>query len=277
MNEMDWYFPETLEEASKLLNKGQPHSGGTAILRMSMNRIQGLIDLARLNLDYFRKEGGIIRIGALQTYAGVVKNIRKMVPQHILVKALTGSASESLRNRITVGGSVAAFRIWSDIMGPLLALEAEVSIIGKARGSYPISQYVGSQDLKKGTIITEISFNQNEWISSYHRETRTSFDYAIFTITILLKKIEDRIDDIRVVFIGTKKRFMRLHNLEESLRGMPINKVNLQEVVSKAELDFPPKQSLSPDYINHLAHVQLERGFTEILWEIGSGRGIQNK
>lgn len=265
MNEIDWYFPESLEEVSEMLDKGQPHGGGTGILRGGINRIGGLIYLGNLNLDFFKKEGDIIKIGALQTYTEVVKNIGKIDPAHILVKALRKSACESLRNRITVGGSVFSFHIWSDIMGPLLALESEVTIIGKIDGSYPIQKFVENRDLKRGTLITEVSFRQEDWVSSYHRETRTSFDHAIFTITILLKKIEDKIDDLRIVIIGTKNRFMRPDRLENFLLGKNINELNTEEVVREVELDFPPKQSLSPEYVTHLAHVQLERGLNEVL------------
>ncbi len=265
MNEIDWYFPESLEEVSGMLDKAQPHGGGTSILKGEINRVRGLIHLGRLNLDFFKKEGNITRIGALQTYAEVVKNIGKKDPAHILVKALQESSCESLRNRITVGGSIASFHIWSDIMGPLLALEAEVALIGKREGSFPISQFVENRDLKRGTLITGVSFKDKGWVSSYHRETRTSFDHAIFTITILLQKAEDKIGDIRIVIIGTKKRFVRLNNLEESLRDKPLLEVSAGEVAREVELDFPKKQSLSPDYVGHLARVQLERGLTEVL------------
>jgi len=265
MNEIDWYFPESLEEASKLLHKAQPHGGGTSILKGSMNRIHGLIDLSRLPLDYFKNDGGIIRIGATQTFAEIITNFRKRDPEHILIKALPESASKSLRNRITVGGSVAAFPTWSDIMGPLLALEAHVTLIGTTEGTYPLSQFVENHDLKKGTLITEVSFREDEWFSGYYKERRTYFDYALFTLTILHKITEGRIDDIRIVIIGTKKRYMRLDALEKFLRDKAVNEVNIEEAVRKVELHFHRKQALSPDYIDHLAMVQLERGLTEVV------------
>jgi CO/xanthine dehydrogenase FAD-binding subunit len=265
MHNISWYFPESLKKVTDFLGKGIPHGGGTSILRMNMTRIDGLIDLGRLGLDFFKKEGKIIRIGASLTYADVVKNIRKIDPEHILYKALVGAASESLRNRITVGGSIASFRPWSDIMGPLLALEVEVSLFGKEEGLYPIKTLVENSELQRENLIIEVRFRDDVWASWYGRQTRTSFDYAIFTLTILLKKVENRIDDIRIVLVGTKKRFLKLNELEDFLRDKHLEDVDVDKALSLTGLDFPRKQRMSNDYIEHLAKVQLERGLKEVL------------
>jgi CO/xanthine dehydrogenase FAD-binding subunit len=262
MKDINWYFPKSVKEVPDLLARGIPHAGGTGILRTSLNRISGLIDLRKLPLNYFKRDGGIIRIGALQTYTDVAKNMAAIHPEHILVKALRESASESLRNRITVGGSVAAFHPWSDIMGPLLALEAEVVLTGRHEGSYPVAQYVENRDLKDGTIIKEVSFRDSEWLSWYHRETRTSFDYGIFTITLLLSKNGG---DIRILVTGTKKRFTRLLELEASIRDRTAGGVNIGEFVQRVEIDFPPKQRLDPGYIAVLARAGLEKGLVALL------------
>jgi CO/xanthine dehydrogenase FAD-binding subunit len=262
MKDINWYFPKRVKEVPDLLDRGIPHAGGTGILRTSLNRISGLIDLRKLPLNYFKRDGGIIRIGALQTYTDVVKNMEAIYPEHILVKALGESASESLRNRITVGGSVAAFHPWSDIMGPLLALDAEVTLTGRREGSYPVAQYIKNRDLKDGTIIKEVSFRDRQWLSWYHRETRTSFDYGIFTITILLSKNDG---DIRIFVTGTKKRFLRMLELEASIRDMTAGEASIGEWVRKVEIDFPPKQRLDPDYIAVLVRAGLERGLGALL------------
>jgi CO/xanthine dehydrogenase FAD-binding subunit len=268
MGEMSWYFPESLDEARGLLDRGRVHGGGTQILRTNMSRIRGLIDLGRLDLKYLRNSGGVVRIGAAQTYTGIVRSMSTIDAGHILVKALKTSSSESLRSRITAGGSVAAFPVWSDIMGPLLALEASVTLIGKNEGEYEMAEFIQNRTLMERSLITELSFDPGNWISSYHRETRVAFDHALFTVTVLLGTIKDRIDDCRIVVVGTKGRFTRLGALEKTLIDEPVEKMStadLEERMRKLKIDFPSRRSLPPEYIGHLARVAIERGLEQVL------------
>jgi CO/xanthine dehydrogenase FAD-binding subunit len=264
MTETKWYFPENMGKVPKLLNKALPHGGGTFILKMNMDRIHGLIDLSGLDLKYSRIDGGIIRIGSMQTFSGVVNFMREIDQGHILVKALQTSASESLRNRITVGGSVASFPAWSDIMGPLLSLEATVSLIGKTEGHYPIRDYIENHSIRKESLITEVSFHNDVWVSSYYRETRTQFDHAMYTITLLAKIIGDRVGDCKIVVTGTKNRFTDLSSVSDSLKNKPFRELNIEEITRSLTFEFPRRQSLSSEYINHLARTQLERRLKEV-------------
>jgi CO/xanthine dehydrogenase FAD-binding subunit len=261
---MNWYFPESIDEVRGLLDRGQVHGGGTQILKMNRGRIKGLIDLGRLDLKYTRNVGGIIRLGAAQTYNGIVQYMRDIDPDHILVKALQKSSSESLRNRITLGGSVVGFPVWSDIMGPLLALDAAVTLVGKNEGDHPVREFIENRKLREQSFITELSFPLESWISSYYRETRTQFDHALFTVTILLRKTENRVDDCRIIVIGTKKRFTCL-DLAEALRNKPVDGLEPGEIVRSLGINFPSRRSLPSEYIVHLARVQIERGLDEVL------------
>ena len=99
-----------------------------------MDRFRGLVDVGKLGLDYVRIQAGTVRLGAGTTYAGAVRGLAAFDTCHPLVQALGSAATTPLRNRITVGGSVASFPYWSDLMGPLLALEAEVELTGGGRG-----------------------------------------------------------------------------------------------------------------------------------------------
>ena len=56
MAEIQWYFPNELEEVPEILAQEGviPHSGGTGILWGGMTRIRGLMDVARLDLKGFR-------------------------------------------------------------------------------------------------------------------------------------------------------------------------------------------------------------------------------
>jgi CO/xanthine dehydrogenase FAD-binding subunit len=275
MRETEWFFPESLDEVPPLLAKRGviPHGGGTGILRMKALRdrsrggdggpeaggVRGLIDLGRLPLRQFERSGGSVELGSALTFAEVAGRFER---DHILARALGGCASTPLRNRITVGGSVALFPVWSDLMGPLIALEADVSLIGAARGTFPLSRYVAEAGLRRGTLVTGVSFRDQAWASFYYRDTRTRFDYSAFTVTILLKKGSGRILDARVVVIGCKGKFSRLRGLEEQVKSAPAGGAG---ALSYPPLSFNSKKFMSPEYLARCARVELERGLEALL------------
>lgn len=267
MHEIKWYFPQNVEEALGLIKlEGViPHAGGTAILKSRViERIRGLVDLKKLPLNYFDEEDGEIKIGAMQTYSDVIENLRRIDPDSILIKALSQAASTPLRNRITVGGSVSYFPIWSDIMGPLIALDAKVTLLGENAGVYDLREFAKDRLLRKNSLIKEVKFKRDSWRSYYFRAVRTSFDYAAFTISILAKKEKNSISDVRIVVIGCVRKFNRLEELERELIGSEVQNLNFHEIVKGINLEFKGKRHGSSEYLNHLFKVELARGLSEI-------------
>jgi CO/xanthine dehydrogenase FAD-binding subunit len=294
MRDIEWFFPERLDDVPPLLAKRGiiPHGGGTGILRMKTLRggpegardapdaggVRGLIDLSRLPLRRFERSGGRVEIGSTLTFAEVAGRLES---GHILARALGGCASTPLRNRITIGGSVALFPVWSDLMGPLIALEADVDLIGAARGTFPVTRYVAEPALRKGTLVTGVSFPDRVWSSNYYRDTRTRFDYAAFTVTVLLKKNAGKVLDARVVVIGCKGKFSRLLELEERLKGKPLGAARDEAAGASGAgdgasgggtlpiptLPFGGRKFMSPEYLAHCARVELERGLKSLMGE----------
>lgn len=264
MQDITWHYPETMDETCVLLQRDGtiPHGGGTGILRTSMRSVRGLIELSGLHLDYYRKKGGKVYIGAAMTFNGVVSHTDRA---SIFNKAIRHSASTPLRNRITVGGSIALFPVWSDIMGPLIALDAEVLLTGRHEGRFPVVRYVAEPNLSKGTLIVDISMKDEKWESYYYRETRTGFDYPAFTVTIVIKKKGGRIDDMRVVLVGCRGKFRRFTDIERKAKGMKPTEVNARELGNSVQVDFDGKKFMSGEYLKHIASAQIERGLDRVL------------
>ncbi len=264
MRDIQWYFPRSFDEVCKLLAiPGTiPHGGGTSILRGSVNKLKGLIDLSHLPLNYVRKKQRSLEIGSAQTFAEVCENIK---PDHILAKSIGFAASTPLRNRITMGGSIALFPAWSDLMGPLLALDAEVSLIGSESGIYPVLRYVTESKLRKGSLITAVRLRNDRWSSFYYRQTRTHFDYPAFTITILMKRFKNRIEEVRAVIVGCAGKFKRLSRIEEALKDERLDEVRVRELGNDINVQFAPKHGLSADYLQQIVGVQFERGLEVLL------------
>ncbi len=267
MKDLNWYFPKSIAEAVDLVQQGKilPHAGGTGLLPRGFTGIGGLIDLSRLPLHYSKIENGSVEIGSMSTYAEVVSALMAINPEHILVKSLRNSANTPLRNRITIGGSIAFFPPWSDLMGALLALEAKLVLVGKNSGEFSVTDYVTNKTLREKSLITAVKFNLSNLRSYHYRDIRTKSDYPAFNITILLKQSMNKIENSRVIIVGTVKKYSRLTTIEEYLKNRDVGKINIEEIEKLVEVKFAGKRIDDPEYSSYLAGVELGRGIEQLL------------
>ncbi|MCD6122059.1 MAG: FAD binding domain-containing protein [Spirochaetales bacterium] len=310
MEELAWYFPAELEEIPQLLRKGCIiHSGGTNLLKGGLLRAgssndtdstgtetrqaAGIADISKISeLKIFKHDNGKIIIGSGLTYSETAESMSGLNPEHILVKALKNAASNALRNRITLGGSVAAFPPWSDLAGPLIALNADIYFI---TADSPEEKTVTAEELlktpsrRKGIFITKVGFKNVPCKSWYYRDVRTRFDYPKFTITILAVRqapglsgagevgagisgvpgLADNSHSVRIVITGVKGRFVREHALEEKARELADEKIEVAELKSLIDRGltarFQKKAETGGDYLKHVASVELRRGLEKLI------------
>lgn len=263
MEELVWHFPTEPAEAVTLLQQtgASVHAGGTGLLRTGVARYTSLIDLHRLPLRRFEARDGMVELGAMLTFADVVKKMDEVQPDSILVKSLGRAAATPLRNRITIGGSVAMAPPWSSLIGPLLALEAEVVLLGAGGETVSIDRFLEDRALRKGKLVTAVRFKPGEWRPSYHSAAVTRFDYAAFTISALVRlNGGQEIEDARLAVTGSKGRYQRLAKLEETLIGRKAGDLgNLSQLLAGANVEFARKSVGSAEYVRHLFQVELER------------------
>jgi CO/xanthine dehydrogenase FAD-binding subunit len=260
--EIRWYFPNELDEVREILAQEGviPHSGGTGILWGGMTRIRGLMDVSRLDLKFCRTHNGTIDLGAALSYSETAAALAKA--GHLLSRSLSAAATEPLRNRISLGGSISMFAYWSDLMGPLLALEAELSIVGKNSGILTLQEYLQNRDLRQNTLITSIRLPDLPWQGAYYRHTRTRTDRPAFSITVLLRRSTGRIEEIRVVVVGCSGRYRRLTEVEKVLAASDVGSDPselFEEAVARLDIDFPARMGFSAEYLNACATVELKR------------------
>lgn len=255
---MEWYFPESINSTLKLLKKNLIiHGGGTGILMAGTKNIKGLISIEGLNLNYVKKEKDKIIIGSMATFTDVIKNLQRFDKKNVLIKSLSKAGSTPLRNRITIGGSIAFMPLWSDLLGPLIALDAKVKILGENKGIYPIIEIIRKPNIKKNSLIKEITFNTQFKDSRYFAFKRTSFDFSIFSISTLFKKKNKNIEDIRIVLWGTKNKEKRLYEIEEILNEKGF--INEEELKKYFKPDFYPNIYFSKEYLEEISKVEFFR------------------
>ena len=264
---LEWFFPHTTEEAVKLISQQGVilHGGGTRILKTSPKSIKGLVDVGKLNMNYIHHSGNKISIGSASTYDEVIRFSARTKKLSMLVKALSEAASTPLRNRITIGGSLKDFPIWSSLYAPLLALNAQIEIADKHDKIISLEEYLETGIIKTKHLIKRIILEDDpQVIGGAKRFVLIRFEYPLFTVAVALRTKQNIISDARIFITGVKGRYKHCKRAEHFLIGKELNDENIQQAKKHFAPKFVSDYKYSAEYKEHAAKVF----FTDLLQEL---------
>lgn len=174
LSEIEVESSRSLEDALSILHdragKIKPIAGSTdAIIQLKEGSLQTneLLDVSNLReLRYIRREGSVVRIGALSTYSDIIESAVLNSSCRMLVEASRMIGSLQIQNRATIGGNLGNASPAGDTIPPLYALDANVRIQSHEHARLvPIEKFfLGYRkiDLMPDELITEISFEAVE-------------------------------------------------------------------------------------------------------------------
>ena len=165
---VDYFAPQSLEEASTLLKKGDGRltllAGGTDLLvRMKRGEVQceGVIGLKNIpGLDSIRKEDDLIRLGPMVTHHAVAHSIPIQRYIGFFSDACRDLGTYQVRSMGTVAGNICNGSPSADSIPSLLVLGAQLRILGPdGERKLPIDQFFSGPFqtvLKRDEILTSI-------------------------------------------------------------------------------------------------------------------------
>ncbi|MCU0987900.1 MAG: xanthine dehydrogenase family protein subunit M [Acetobacteraceae bacterium] len=165
MYEFTYHRPATVADAVKLLAAdpdARPMSGGMTLiptLKQRLARPTAVVDLSGIGeLKGITVSGGTVKIGGMVTHAAVASSadVAKAIPA--LAKLAAHIGDNQVRNRGTIGGSVANHDPAADYPGAVLALGATVHTNARAIAADDFFTGMFSTALNPGEIVTAISF-----------------------------------------------------------------------------------------------------------------------
>jgi carbon-monoxide dehydrogenase medium subunit len=214
----DYARPTSLDEALTLLSK---NDGGTKVLaggqsllplmKLRLARAEKLIDIGRLGeLRGVRPlDDGRLAIGALTTYSEILDN--ESLSFGLFADAIPHIADVQVRNRGTVGGSIAHVDPASDLPAVFLALGAEI-VTRSTRGErrIPITEFfVGpfTSALEPDELLVEIVLPapHDNYGSAYESLVQPASGYAIAGAAVVVGRKDGgtgELDDIRIALTG---------------------------------------------------------------------------
>jgi carbon-monoxide dehydrogenase medium subunit len=219
--------PRTLAEAFELIERpgAKILAGGQSLipsLNMRLSAPELLVDITGLaGLSNIEAKNGAVRIGALCTHAMVERSpeVREHLP--LLAEAIPHIAHPAIRNRGTLGGSLALADPAAELPACAVALDA-VLIIASRKGERRVRAVeffkgLFETDLKQGEILVGAEFPKAEK-SAFVELTRRHGDYAIVGLAAVTKQRERRIS---LFGFADRPVLIRPRSLEEAKGSLP--------------------------------------------------------
>jgi carbon-monoxide dehydrogenase medium subunit len=257
----------SIDEAVALLG-GKPDAkllaGGQSLiatLNMRLSAPALLVDINGIDgLDRIALKNGALEIGALTRHAQAERS--KEIAQHapLIALAMPHIAHPAIRNRGTIGGSIAFADPAAELPACLLALGGEVDIAGP-KGK----RTVKADDFFKGLFETALE-PQDVLIAvrvpAAGKDTRVGFaelarrhgDYAIVGLAASAKVDSKGLKDVRLAFFGVGATPVRAKKAETALSGGDV-----EAAVKALDLDPPDDVQATGAVKKHLAGVLLKR------------------
>ena len=270
----DYSAPDTLSEALRLL-AGDPESkvlaGGQSlipILKLRLAVPSQVVDLAGIaELHFLAEDNGKIRIVAMTTHRQVESSelLKEKCP--LLPQAAASIGDVQVRNRGTIGGSVAHADPAADYPAVLQALDAKVKVAG-ANGErvLPIDDFIVdglTTALEPGEIITEIEVpvEQSGVGTSYQTIEQPASGYAVVAAAARIGVSDGSISFARVALTGVGSKAYRAKSVESALDGQPANADSIAAAARSAAegVDALSDLHASAEYRTHLASVFARR------------------
>jgi carbon-monoxide dehydrogenase medium subunit len=272
--EFDYVAPDTLDEALSALRGTEDAkilAGGHSLLPLMKLRLAApelLVDIRKVpGLRGLQRDDGQWKIGALTRHADIQGNA-DLGP---VGQAAALIADQQVRNRGTIGGSLAHGDPASDMPTVLLACEGSVTVTGSG-GTREVAAADLFQDylttaVGEDEVLTEVRVPDFDgWGSTYLKFTRRAEDWAMVAVCAMVKKAPDgSCEDVRVALTNMASTPIRATATESLLRGSGLEEgviIRASEVAADGT-DPPGDLNASPDYKRHLARVLTRRALEE--------------
>jgi aerobic carbon-monoxide dehydrogenase medium subunit len=233
-----------------------------------------LIDINGIaGLDHIRVADGFVEIGALVRHAQADRSplVREHVP--LLSLALPHVGNPAVRNRGTIGGSVAFADPGAELPACLLALGGEVEIVGPSR-----RRRVGADDFFRDRVRTAIGTHEiltgirlpaanAQTRVGFHEISRRHGDYAIVGLAASARAERERLADVRLAFFGVGSTPLRARRAETVLSGGPVDAARIDAAVAALAEDLDPPDDVHTNGATkrYLAGVVLRRVVNQLL------------
>ena len=277
----DYACPATVAEAVALLashsGEAKPLAGGQSLVPMLAFRLASpalIIDLRRLDeLRHITVADDGIALGAMVRWKDILEHsvLRRAHP--LLATAVEHVAHYQVRNRGTVGGSVAHADPAAELPGIAVTCEAKIVALGKSG-----SRVIDAADFFRGPLMTAL--RSDEIVSeirfpAWPKQRRFGFrefarrrgDFALAAAAVFFDASGEKFHNVRVGAVGVADTPLRLIAVERLLEDSEIGEAAIAEAESTAAAAVDPADDIHAGgaYRKTLIGVMVERALRDAI------------
>jgi carbon-monoxide dehydrogenase medium subunit len=272
----DYVTAKSLDEAVSLLAKHKDDAkllaGGHSLLpAMKLRLVQPrvLIDISRVkDLSYIREDGGQIRIGAMTTHFQIETSdlLRRSCP--LLPETATNLGDMQVRNKGTIGGSIAHADPNADWPAAVIAANAELVVVGpKGERSIKADEFfveLMTTALGPNEILKEIRFAvpKGNTGHAYVKFRHPASGFAVVGVAAILSAEGSKCGSCSVGVTGVSGKAYRAGGVERALKGAALDAKSVAAAAEHAMDGVEPNPDpifASAEYRKHLASVYTRR------------------
>lgn len=275
----EYFIPTSVNEALSLLSKNGDAkfiAGGHSLLPAMKLRLAtptALIDLGKIaELNGINEMGDKISIGALTTHHQVEHSALLRHASPLIPEVASHIGDRQVRNRGTIGGSLAHADPAADYPAAMLALGAVIEATGPTG-----KRSINADDFFTG--IFQTALNANELVTSvqvpktngkgvgvaYAKFPHPASRYAIAGVAVWVSIQNDQVSDIRIGVTGAVDHAQRARKAEDALKGKPLNEDNVASAAKQAAEGLATIGDIyaSADYRAQLINAMTEQALNE--------------
>jgi carbon-monoxide dehydrogenase medium subunit len=247
-------------EDARLLAGGQSL---IATLNMRLSEPALLVDINGIGgLDRITLQNAHVEIGAMVRYAQAERSAEIARAAPLIALALPHIGHPAIRNRGTVGGSLAFADPAAELPACMLALGGEIDIVGpkgqrtvKADGFFAglFETALGAQDVLTAIRVPAATADTRVGFAEF---ARRHGDYAMVGLAACARADGTRLDDVRLAYFGVGPTAVRARKAEGALAH---GDVDAALSALAGDLDPPDDMHASGAVKMHLAGVLLRR------------------
>ncbi|OGT94928.1 MAG: molybdopterin dehydrogenase [Gemmatimonadetes bacterium GWC2_71_9] len=274
-----YHAPHTLDEALALLaahGDAKPLAGGQSLIpamNFRLARPAALVDLGGVaELRYVRAEGGVLALGAMTRQAELERSdaVARLAP--LVAEAMPHVAHPQIRNRGTVGGSLAHADPAAELPAVMVASEARLLLRGRAGERWiPAEQFfVGlfATALAPGELLVAIELPapppRTGW--AFEEVARRHGDYALVGVAASVTlDAAGRCARARIVLLSVGDGPTLAVHAAQALQGREPTDAAVRaagDAAAHEDIDPPSDIHASAAYRRQLAGVLTRRALT---------------
>ena len=256
--------------------KAKVLSGGQSLMpAMNLRLISPelIVDIGEITeLRGIALRDGVLSIGALTRHVDLLRSPEIAAHAPLLTEAVAHVAHPAIRNRATLGGSLAHADPASELPASVVALNATIVVRGQtgerriAAGEFFTGIYETALSAQELLIAVEVPVAQKNSAHFFHEFARRHGDYAIAGLAAQAIVQGGLFTDLRTAFFAVSDRPI-LAKAATKLVNISITPAGLAEASASLgeELDPQEDQQASPAMRRHLAKILLARCASALL------------